>query len=242
MNIIRFLTLTCLAVPSLYAQSGEEPSERMIRFSIYAENNAAAALSRGGDASAKIPRLRFSYFDGEKLVEVDEASDGFHGSYQGRVVDGRLRLYRPGLSSLEDADRDSLLAEIPVPGRWQQMLLYTYNTTGTERARFLPLSNRGDLQAGRSLGLNLTGRPIAVVLGEMRFLLEENAIDEFDLIGAGGSGRIDIKVAAEWQQNWRLALSTSKNLRTDKSYLFLFKANDQSNRISVRIIDLPDLE
>lgn len=242
MKIIHLAALACFATLPLFGQANEAPRTRTIPFSIFSENNAAAALSRGGDASAHIPRLRFSYHNGEQLVQVDEAADGFHGNYRGIVMDGKLRLYHPGLSSLEDLTTESVLAEIPVPEEWQQLLLYAYSTHGPEGTRFLPLSNRTDLQAGRSLCLNLTGRPIAVVIGEMRLLLDPNGIDEFDLRGAGETGRIDIKVAAEWQQSWKLALSSSRNLRTDKSYLFFFKAKDQSSRISVRIIDLPELD
>lgn len=241
MRIKRLLALACLSGLPLQAQQEEDPRTRPIQFKVYAENDASAALNRDQNASGKIPRLRYSFYDGEKLVAVDEAAEGFHGSYQGVVVDGILRFYRPGLTALEGAAPDAVLAEIPVPDDWKRLLLYAY-TTGSGGTRFLPLSKRSDLQDGRSLCLNLTGRPIAVEMGETRFLLDVNGLDQFSLNQAGESGRIAIKVAAEWQQNWRLALSSSRNLRTDESYLFLFKAGDTGSRISLRIIDLPEMD
>lgn len=241
--MIRYFLLLLSAAVLLNAQPSADDGSRSIRFSLFAENNAPAGLSRGLDARVSLPRIAFGYFDGEGIQTVDRPAEGFIGPFKGVVSGGKLRLYRPAASTAPEEAANAVLAEIPVPDNWNEVLLYAFSGIGTDRPRFIPLSDRSMLRSnGRSLCLNLTGRPIAVVVGDGRFLLDEGGIDEFDLKKAGDSGLISIKVAAEWQESWKLALSTSRRLRTDESYLFFFKTDDKSSRrIVLRIIDLPEL-
>jgi hypothetical protein len=240
---MKCILIICLfaLVGTGYSQSDE--GTRTIRFSLFSESDTAMGMSeQQNGASSIVPRVEFCYFEGNERTAVDVPASGYQGPFQASVINNRLRLYASSVQSLELVTPADVIADLEIPADWREVILYSFRSITGTAAQFLVLADASALQkSGHSFCVNLTGKPIAVNLGDQRFLLKQYGRDEFDL-GKGTSAQlISIRVAAEWRETWKLALSTSRRLRKDDSYLFLFKGVPSNPRsMTLRLIKIPE--
>jgi hypothetical protein len=228
-----------------YLSAQAEENLRKIRFSIFAESDTSMGTSEQSEAAnSVVPRIRFSYLDGNGSMDVDVPAAGFQGAFTATVVDNRLNLYAHGSLNLETVAQAQLIANLDIPPSWDDVIIYSFRSLEDSRARFVVLADRDELvRTKKSFCINLTKRPIAVNIGEDRFMLESYGRDSFEVKQAAGGGLVSIKVAGEWRETWKLALSTSRRLQSGQSYLFLFKGVPSNPRsMSLRIVDIPEPE
>lgn len=237
-----FPLCAALTAMNIFAQTPE--ATRTVQFMLFSESDTSVGMSENAAArSSVIPRIRFSLLNSSEPTVVDVPASGFRGPFTAKIFGDQLSLYRTGplnLESLTPADR---LATINVPPEWSDLILYAFYSLKEESARFLLLSDISQLEAGQStFCMNMTGKPIAVNIGDERFILKPYERAHVDLSDANGSELISIKVAAEWKENWRLALSTTRRLRPDDGHILMFKAVPSNPRsMSLRVVRIPEL-
>ncbi len=241
-TIISTILLTLGLVAIAQAQTPE--SQRSIRFMLFSESDTSVGMSEVASArESVIPRIEFTTFDGGTPSAVDVPASGFQGPFKTTIVGNRLTIYRSGLVSLEGVGPADVLATVEVPPNWSELILYCFRSIERDAAQFLLLSEMSALrETQQTFCMNMTGKPIAVNVGEERFLLQPYERASVDLSDAGSADLVSIKVAAEWKENWRLALSTTRRLRKNDTHMLLFKAVPSNPRsMSLRVVRIPPL-
>lgn len=222
----------------------QEGSTRTLRYYIFAESDTAASARQDTAEDTAVPNLNFSYIKDGEISSVEVPASGLQGPFEARITGNKLYLFDPAVTALENLTPADYYAALDIPPTWRDVMIYGFSSRNDTKPRFLALADIKELnETGESFCLNITGKPIAVNIGDKRFMLEKHGRDTFKLGQGSGAELVQIKVAAEWQESWKLALNTSRRLAKGQSYMFLFKGMPSNPRAMVlRVAKLPNVE
>jgi|GEM_PF-3588763 len=241
----KYIVLFSLLALVTIGYSSTEEATRSVHFYLFAESDTAMGISEyGGNEKSVVPRIEFCYFQENEPKFVNLAASGFQGPFEITLLNNQLRLYDKSIKSLDQISPAGLVAVLEIPPTSNDVLLYSFRSISENQSQFVALGDMKQLQsAGDSFYVNLTGKPIVVNIGKERVLLKTNSCNRIDLKTKDESTLTNVKVAAEWRDSWKLAMSTSCRLRQNDSYLFLFK-NVVSNprSITLRLVKIPEFK
>lgn len=215
---------------------------RVVRFVVFSESNASMTAVETEADSAAIPQIQFTYFDHEgERKRVDAPASGFLGPFNAQLWDNRLALFRPGVLSQDQAQASDLLASLEIPEAWSEVLVYSFRSHQKEHAQFVLLSDFTSLKnQNQTLCVNMTDKDIVIGISGQTFSLKPYEHGIVDLNTFEGD-LFTIRVAAEWREDWKLVLSTTRRLRKTDSNLLLFKGSENNPRsMSLKVVTLPD--
>ena len=240
--IAKYITLFSLLALATTGYSSAEEATRSVRFYLFAESDTAMGISEyGGNEKSIVPRIEFCYFKQNEAKSVDLPASGFQGPFEATLLNNQLRIYDKSVKSLEQISPADLVAALVIPPTTSDVLLYSFRSISENQSKFVALGDMKQPQnEGKSFCINLTGKPIAVNIGTERALLKTNCCHRIDLKIMDESTLTNVKVAAEWRDSWKLAMSTTRRLSRDDSYLFLFKKVKSNPRsITLRLVKIP---
>lgn len=213
---------------------------RTVRFVILSESNASMTSEETENESAGIPRIQFSYLDGGERRLVDDSAAGFLGPFQSQLKDNRLPIFKLGVTGHDQAQATDLLANIEIPKGVSEVLLYSFRSHTKNHAQFRFLSDLAHLkERNQKLCFNMTEKDIAISISGQQFSLKPYEQAIIDLKRFEGE-LFTIKVAAEWKDDWKLVLSTTRRLRKTDSNILLFKGDSNNPRsMSLKVVALP---
>lgn len=238
-RIFSLISLICLSHLSL---GQEAESVRTIRFMVYSESGASPVADESGNSDDTTPRVQFTYFESGQARRVDEPAYRFQGPYTVQIIDNVLLLYKTSVVNLDEVQQSDILARIQVPDDWSELLLYSRRTQDQSFAQFFLLSDLAVLgERKQTFCLNMTDKDIVVNIGEQRFDLRPFDKGEVEL-GQFENNQAKIKVAAQWEDEWNLVLSTTRRLQTTNTNLLLFKGLVHNPRaMSLKVVRVPRL-